>query len=115
MQLGDSLRWDLMSCYLQLRTCHSLGLGREAQGEDRGPPTPLPTLLLRGAVGSPPTLLPGSALSCAPVPALTESSLEEELNRVCGGMLVMPDLPVWSFFLGGHQSLGGDVPQLIGC
>lgn len=106
MQLGDIPCWDLMSCYLQLRTCHSPGPGLEAQGgEDGGSPTPVPSPLLPGPVGCPhPT--PQFCFIHASVPALTESSLEEELNRVCGGMLVMPDL-LFGVFFGGAPVLGG--------
>lgn len=100
MQLGDTPRWDLMSCYLQLRTCPSPGPGLEARGEDGVSPTPVPFPLLRGAVGCPHPA-PPFCFICAPVPALTESSLEEELNRVCGGMLVMPDLLFGVSFWGG--------------
>lgn len=111
-----------MSCYLQLRTCRSLGLGLEARGEDGGPPTPLPSPLLRGAVGCP-HRAPQFCFIRAPVPALTESSLEEELNRVCGGMLVMPDLLFGVSFLGapvlgGRRALANwvlTVASLRGC
>lgn len=109
MQLGDTPRWDLMSCYLQLRTCPSPGPGLEARGEDGVPPTPVPFPLLRGAVGCPHPA-PLFCFICAPVPALTESSLEEELNRVCGGMLVMPDLLFGVSFLGGTSPRGETCP-----
>lgn len=54
-------------------------------------PTPLPVLLY--------------PCSCS---VLAESSLEEELNRVRGGMLVMPDLLFGVSFLGG-TSLWGEM------
>lgn len=43
---------------------------------------------------------------CSRFNALIESSLEEELNRVRGGMLVMPDLLFGVIFLGAHPFVG---------
>lgn len=90
--------------------CHSLGPGLEARGEDWGPPTPLPSPLLCGVVGCPHPA-PPFCFICAPVPVLTESSLEEELNCVRGGMLVMPDLLFGVPFLGGTSPWGETCPS----
>lgn len=65
---------------------------------------PLPLAAPRWAAGSckaPSVLL----YSCSRFHALIESSLEEELNRVRGGMLVMPDLLFGVSFFGGRPSL----------
>lgn len=70
-----------------------------------GVPPPLSHLRCSMGLWAAPNLLPSSALS-APVPALTELSLEEELNRVCGGMLVMPDL-LFGVSFSGAPVLGG--------
>lgn len=52
-----------------------------------------------------------SALFVLPFDALIESSLEEELNRVCGGMLVMPDLLFGVYFWGVVGPVAGTRPD----
>lgn len=69
-----------------------------------GVPPPLSQLCCSVGLWAAPNPAPQFCFICAPVPALTESSLEEELNCVRGGMLVMPDL------LFGVSSLGGTSP-----
>lgn len=73
--------------------------------------SPWPLLLLVGCWASPFPSPPRLCTAlfvllclCSCFNALIESSLEEKLNRVCGGMLVMPDL-LFGVFLGGHLSL----------